>query len=622
MPTIATDILPKRPRTPRSRALRRLLAVGLFLLGIFVLFEIVAPFLISNALIRDQMERVVEDWTGNEATIHGTPKLRFWPQPRISLPEVTIERNDGDGKNRLLAHVGRVSARFNLLEAVLGRPVFTDFRLTNTEVFVTRNRDGKLEWTRSGLLHNAVANATSATAGQSLDAADDRRIGSLQVRNGAITVTNEATGSTSRISDMDGRVDWPYLSRAASVEGRATIGGRQINVSVDSTELLLLFAGKNSNTSGTLASDLFSGSFDGIVNLAAHGFLSGDAQLSVPDMQSLLAWSGRSFPGSSALKSLSFKARLITNPDALRFEHLLLTVNAREANGILDLTLPKGAPPRFTGTLALKDVDIFYLISQVAPQLLQESEPATQPSNRFELDLRLSAQNARLGPFLLNEVAMGVMNVGTQARMDILDSDFEGGRLTGRIATTKDGENGGVALRLSAQNADFADVIAQLGLNGPLPAAKGSLEISLDAPRPLTDMSWRNARGSVHFTADGGGVIGGINLAGIKRLADQQGYFPLSLAGAGPLEFKSMDISASLSGGSAEIHNGQISSTAGSITLNGIVPYVNNSLALSATLTPAAETGAETAPMAFFVGGSWPDPIIWPIREKQPKLSD
>jgi AsmA protein len=268
------------------------------------------------------------------------------------------------------------------------------------------------------------------------------------------------------------------------------------------------------------------------------------------------------------------------------------------------------------------------MLSEIAPRLLDKSNAAAKLRDRLELDLRLSAQNVDIGPFQLSEVAVGIMNIGDQARVDILDSDFENGRLTGRIATIKDGDTGGVAIRLSVQDADFASIISRLGITAPLPAAAGSLELALDVPRPVTVDTLRNAKGSLRFRA-GGGILPGVDMAGITRLATQKAYFTLSEAGTGPYEFQSVDINVSVADGLADIRNGLIVGTNESITLNGIVPYANNSLALSAGVqSNGGETnGGEanngrSAGTDFFIGGSWQNPVIWPVAKTAPKITE
>jgi AsmA protein len=596
---------------------RRLIAIGLVIIALFVLFRIVAPFLISSSLVRDRMERAVEAWTGHDVTIGGAPDIRFWPEPRVTLPDVIIRETD-DQNSRLLGSVRRISASFDLLETLIGRPVFKDFHLSDPHLFVERTRDGHLNWSDNGLLGQAVQKAHANGGQQILDGTLDVPIGDIRIRGGIVDILNDENGRSFKLTGIDGDVTWPSLADAMQLTASARFGTQAITLDFKSPDPLLLLGGRDGRASAALQSTLFQAKFDGLANLTTHGFLSGDVALSTSDFPRLAKWMGLQFPGMSGLKAISLQARALTNDGALRFENLSFDIDGVEGSGIVDLITPAGHPPRLTGTLALQTVDFLPLIQTMAPLLMEDTPEAKALRNRLELDLRLSVKKASLGAVEIDEVALGLMNTQDQSRLDILDGDFAGGRLTGRVASIKEGEDGGIAVRLALHSVDFASIIQQLSLHGPLPAGRGSAELDVDIARPLTAEAWRNAKGSIHFSA-GAGTISGINLATIRQLAGTSAYFPLSQASDGTLGFSGIDLTAAIANGSADIRSGTITGTNDTISLAGVVPYLNSSLALSATVQPMAVDGAAPAsgqaPATFFIGGSWPNPIIWPISK-------
>ncbi len=600
---------------------RRLMVAGGIILAIVVLFRVVAPFLISSSLVRDRMERAVEAWTGHDVTIGGTPDIRFWPEPRITLPDVTIREND-NANSRLLGSVRRVSASFDLLETLIGKPVFKNFHLADPHVFIQRAADGHLNWSDGGLLSQAVRKAGSDGGQQVLDRALDVPIGEIRIRGGMLEVRNQADGRSFKVSGIDGDIGWRSLANPVQISASARFGTQPVTLDVKSPDPLLLFSGRDGRASAIIHSSLFDAKFDGLANLATHGFLSGDAALSTTDFPRLASWTGARFPGIGEMKAISLQARVLTNDGALRFENLSFDIDNVEGTGIVDLVTPAGRPPRLTGTLALQNVNFLPLIKTAAPLLMEDTPEAKVLRNRIELDLRLSVKKASLGPFDIDEVALGLMNTQEQSRLDILDGDFASGRLTGRFASVKEGTNGGLAVRLALHSVDFASIIQRLALQGPLPAAHGSAELDVDIARPLTAEAWRNAKGSIHFTA-GPGTIAGIDLGAVRQLSATAPYFSLSQAGNGTLGFAGIDVTAALANGSADIRNGTITGTNDLISLAGVVPYLNNSLALSATLQPlstdsstsSASPATGSPPETFFVGGSWPNPVIWPIAK-------
>lgn len=601
---------------PLGRRSRRVLMGSIIALCFFLLFQIVAPFLISSTVVRENMERAVAEWTGHDVEIDGTPDIRFWPEPRITLREITIRKQAEDGE-RVLGRVSRLSASFDLLQALVGQPEFKDFRLTDPQIYVLREADGRLDWANDGLLSRAALDVKPDGSGQVLAADDDARMGDVRISNGLFEVSDVVSGRITRLQSINGTLDWPWLSRRLELKADANFNGKALTLDMSSTQPLLLLSGKSGNLSGTMTSALFHGQFQGVANLAANAFLSGDAELTVPDLAATMNWAGMNFAGIERLKSFSLKTRLVTNDSILRFDNLSLSLNDAKATGILDLMLLPDRPARLTGTLAFDRMDLSAALAAIAPRALGDTSRTSGQLADLELDLRLSAQQAMLGRFMLSEAAVSVMNVGDQSRIDIADSDFETGRLTGRIATVKGGTSGAVALRLAIQDADFGNIVKELGLAGPLPAARGSLDLSLDIDRPLEPEAWRNAKGALRFRAERGS-LSGVNLAGIRQLAAQKPYFPLSDAGSGNLEFDHIDISANLADGSADIREGRITGSTETLTLSGVIPYINNSLALSATVAPVA-AAAGTPPLMVFIGGSWPNPVIWPVSQTPAK---
>ncbi|MBW6420783.1 AsmA family protein [Rhizobium sp. XQZ8] len=600
---------------PLGRRSKRALIIAGVVLCILVLFQALAPFLISSTLVRENMERAVARWTGHEVTIAGAPDIRFWPKPRVTLRDITVRKKQ-DGKDVLLGQVASLSASFDVFRALIGKPEFQDFRLTDPEIHVIREADGRLDWANDGILSRAVREVKPDGSGQVLASDADARMGAVEIVNGTVAVFDVASRQTLQIRSVQGSFDWPWLSHGIAIKAAGQVNGRRLSLDASSTQPLLLLSGRSGQATGTLRSELFQGRFDGSIDFTTQPYLSGEAELEIPDLVAMRAWSGLDFPGAERLKKLSFEARLVTNDNALRFDDLSLALNDAKASGILDLVTIPGRAPRLTGTLAFDQLDFSGVLAAVAPRALGSASPGAGLRTLLDLDMRLSAQQAMLGPFQLSEAAISVMSTADQSRIDIVDSDFESGRLTGRIATIKGSSaEGGVGLRLDIHDADLGSIVKQLALPGPLPNGRGSLELVLDIDRPMTREAWQNAAGDIRLKA-GRGVLQGVDISGIRKLAAQKPYFALSEAGKGQFPFDSMTIAASLSNGSADIREGQIVGSEGALSLSGVIPYASNSLALSAAFRPAGE---EAAAFATFIGGSWPDPVLWPISQAPAK---
>ena len=153
---------------PLGKRTRIALIVLVSLLSLFVAFQLAAPFLVSTVLVRERMERAVEEWIGHDVSIGGQPSLAFWPEPRITFSDVMV-RNIDHGKKGMLGSVRELSASFDLLGALVGQPEFKDFHLKDPQLFVLRKPDGRrsaMSWP-SRMTPNLTLTSSSVSSSES-----------------------------------------------------------------------------------------------------------------------------------------------------------------------------------------------------------------------------------------------------------------------------------------------------------------------------------------------------------------------------------------------------------------------------------------------------------------------
>jgi AsmA protein len=601
---------------------RTLIIAAVLVLLAGAIFRIVTPFLISEAMVREDMEQAVERWTGHEATIGGVSTIRFWPHPEVMLTDITIH-NDEQGERKILAKIDELSASFDLTEALLDQPVFEDFHVVNPHVYLSRGKDGRLYWAQGGLLMEAIGKAIANGSRQSLPQELDVPIGEVQVTNGVIDIAGEADGHGVRLDAINGMLDWPSLSESASIRADAMVHGRKVGIDLRSTQPLLLLDGRSGEFQGRANMDIGQASFDGVASLSRRGYFSGEAELQTSDMPAMMQWFDIDPALVEGLQTASVAAKLIADRQELRFENLSLGLNDEHATGLMELDTPPSGQPRLTGTLAFDHIDLLRLLAALRPAISRDTEALPSLVSNLELDLRLSSQVAALGAIQIHDVALGLMNVAQQFRLDILDGDLQPGSLTGRISTIKEPigkepigtENTGraVAFRAAIRGADFAALSQQLQLTGPIPAAQGTLDIALDVPQPINQHAWNAATGTFSFQT-GAGRLTGIDMAVIRQMAGQKPYFSLSDASTGSIDFDSINASAVIRDGIANLDKAEIVGRNETISLKGAVPLATRSLALSASISPKDDS----PPLAFFVGGAWPSPILWPMAAPAP----
>ena len=598
-----------------SVLMRRIFKTVAVLAAVFVVLVVaiqaVAPLVVSSSFVRNAMEEELAEWTGHDVTIFGSPTLGFWPTPHIEVSRVAVTKPTDAGV-RVLARVSRISADFSLFQAVGGEMAFNDFELQEPEIFIVRDENGRLDWASEGRLSDAVATAKGADGHVSLNPALDLKVGNVTIDNGRIEVRDSATGDKWRASGIRGSLTWPRLSQSASIDISVQINRRDLALKASSAQPLLLLAGQSAPIDSSLTSAGMSLAFNGTANLFDRSYLSGSVNIALQDASSVLAWAGIAPMGTGDLKQFSLTGQFLSSNRTLRLEDLDLAINTSHATGILDLALPQNSPPCLTGTLAFDAFDLSALLSATSPNRNHPSS-LLQSATALELDLRISGKEMSLGPFLITEVALGVINERGQSRVDIVDGVLEGGRVTSQIVSADEKSDFPGSTRIHLRNANLQSVFAKLGVNGVLPQGSGSLELIAQSDlRQAND--WDEPQGTFRIVA-GPGVFANFDPITILQRAGPSHYVPLENPDGQDFSYERFDLSGSFKDGTADIQSAVIAGKTATVTLSGIVPFAEGGVALSASIAKTTEPDKEHV---LFIGGSTSQPVAIAV---QPPLS-
>ncbi|OWV69246.1 cell envelope biogenesis protein AsmA [Rhizobium sp. R339] len=589
----------------------------LIALGLFVALRVAAPYLISTGFVRSGIEDALSKWTGYHAEIKGSPVLEFWPTPRITLNQVTI-RQPRDSGDKLLGSIESLSADFSLIDALRGRTSFHEFHLLRPNLSLTRDEKGLIDWSYAGLLARAIGGVRYENGAEVLDPDLDAEIGAVTVEDGTLVVTDVRSNNVYHFDSVTADIAWPRLSGAISAVVIARINGEDLKIDYASRQPLLAFAGRNAEAKTSLTSNLMTAHFQGVASIASLSSLSGNIAVTIPDMPGLLTWSGKSIPGIGTLRSASFDADIMSSGTGLRFNNLSLSLNEASATGVMDLSTAPGKRPKIGGTLAFDQMNLKPFLDAFALRLAageaeEISADMREPLKMLDVDVRLSARRAQMGLFELSDLGASMIVTGGEAKFDIGDSQFEGGEMTAHLEATQRDFDGGGKLQLLIRNADFAALAERLQLKGPLPLATGSLDLDLQSAKAIWTAGLGDVTGKLHFWTREG-TIPGIDAGALRTQAAQKPFFPLSAAASGAFAFDQLDLQADFANGSAEIHDARVAGPAQTLTLSGVVTYQTNGLALSGSLEATDPAKAAELPLLpFFVGGSWPNPVISPV---------
>lgn len=601
---------PKRQASRRKRMLLLGLSLAACAAVLFVAMRLAAPYLVSSSVVRSAIASSIAEWAGHDVSIEDVSQLRFWPEPEVTLTGVTVSRAVGEVRETLI-EIPKFSAGFSLLSALRGQPDFNGFRLERPRIRVERNPDGRLDWSNEGLLSEAVRAALSRTeASASASAAFNADIGSIVLVDGEVTLVDRASGTEIIARNLDASMDWRTLSAPLSGGATFELNGRPVNVSLQTPDPLLLIGGAQSAVDLSITVPGIVAALKGSASLNA-GIRSGAIEVKVADMSLAAGSLGLRVAGTERWQTASFKAQLTNTDQEWRFEDLDLEINDIRGDGILTLSRQKQSRPLLSGTLALEHLELGDLLQGLSIDVGDRADVRLPALTRWlDIDMRLSATTAAFAGFSIADLGASLIGRGDSLKLVIADTRFLGGTLSARLAGEGEGFDKGAAFAVTMDEVDLKALMSGLAIGGP--SLQGTGSVRLDAT--LVGTGWQKnidaMSGKLEISAENGQVTG-FDPEGLRRLADDRAYFQLSAAGQKSFEYETFDTAVRFSDGTAELTKARIVGERETLTLAGIVPYSRQALALSGTLTP--NTGESAAPLRFFIGGAWSDPVISPI---------
>ncbi len=620
-------------RTIRRRWFRWTLA-GVIVAGLVAgVAGIALPFAISTDLVRDRLERDISEWTGHEVELLDNPEIDFWPVPRIELNRISVSsRRYPDAKPIVFAD--EMIVDFSILSALSGEPSFSNFVLVRPVFTVEKFADGETSWSSEtgriaeGMAISAKIAETSADDEKKPGPVPAHRLGDVTVQNGTFTWMDDRAGREEKVTAINGTIAWPRLDGSLRADIEGIFRGEAVALSVNAADPLLLLAGKSAETSLTLASSPLTLTFEGTANFSDDPFFAGDLTMASASMRQTLQWAGTEIKPGEAIGALSLDAKIQMQNGRAMLNDVILELEGNRGIGVLDVQNPEDGTPGISGTLAFNSLDVGSFLRAFTPLPQSGEEIAetidTSFLHQLTLDMRLSSQAATLGPLQLTGIAAAARIVEGRAVFDIGDAGAYGGRVSGRIMIAESGAQGGGEIKFSARDINLAAALEALEISGPLPQGTATLNLALASRYPTwaTGLSDLNGKFEISI-ADGS--IPSFDIGQFRELAASQRFFGLSGISAGSFAFSSADFKASFAKGLAEINTGRIVGEDALIDITGIIPYQRGGLALVGLLSeaPSEEATSDTAEaepeesesnaIQFFVGGSWPTPVISPI---------
>ncbi|GJD48490.1 hypothetical protein OPKNFCMD_1211 [Methylobacterium crusticola] len=526
----------------------------------------------------------------------GTATVTLLPAPRLTFREARL-RHDG----QTLVESEGLQVQLGLGGLLAGRPEVTGVTLDRARIALP---DG------GGWGEPVDRLAARLAAGQG------RHLRRLVLAGATVTGRDPRTGAVERATDVNLVAAWPRPSAGLDLSGTFTWRGVPATVALAGLRPGDLATEAGSPFSAALTWAAGSLELDGIASWRDGPHLAGRGRLATRALPETLAWLGAEVPLGPLAGPFGLDGRFEARPGAVEWPSLRVRAGDNTLEGAGAATLVHGRLA-VSGTLAADRLDLSSLLPGAPSGEEGRGALSLAAYTRGDLDLRLSAASARLGPLEAEDVAAGLLVRDGAVEATLGRATVQGGTLKGRAALAATPAGLDAKLQGTVDRLDLGALLADLGEpRWILGRVQGTLALESAGGASLAALVAR--LGGRATAAIEGGEILGLNLA---ELSQRPETAATALRRGGRTHFERARVTLSLSDGVAEITQGQIRGGALVAGLGGRISLPDRQLGAEVRIEPRTEGRplAEARPASLFaIDGPWRRPTIRPVAGPRP----
>ncbi|MGQ7790954.1 AsmA family protein [Faunimonas sp. B44] len=445
--------------------------------GVLALVALLAAAAVLGiaALPRDALKTQVAEqfsaWTGREVSMRGEPEIRFFPEPSVTLTEVTVAGPSGMAGGEIL-RTEKLTGTIRILPLVLGEIDIKSFTMLRPVVTLVRDETGRRNW----------AFDTGAAALQ-LAFAGDVPLGRFELRHGTISYDDRQSGVAEQLDDVGIVLEWPSVRGALTLSGSAVWRGEKVDFGASAKQPFAFANRRATAVEARVDAPSIHGRFDGQLSDIRQPQLAGALELSTPSFRGFAGWVGSAIGPGPNLGAATLAGDAELYQGTLSVSNARLMLDGNRAQGALRVGI---APrPSLAGTLAFPSLDLTPYFQEIGAAMTERQDAwrsvglDTEWYRALEADIRLSADSVTAGPFAAGATAAAASVRDGRFEVAIAQSAFYGGVLSGTIAVTDDpqDESFGMEAQLRANAFDLGQLVARIA---PDATARGRATLSAD----------------------------------------------------------------------------------------------------------------------------------------------
>lgn len=574
-------------------SLRRLLPA--LCIGSLVLALIAAclPWSVASARLTRGVGKALATNYGIAMKAEGSAGVALLPIPRLDFEGVRLSAGTLDGP--LLADGGSLTLKLGIRALLAGRIEIDTLSLERTTITLPQD-DGDSRWVEP--LRRLRARLTQGGASR------PRRI---SLTDATLSGRDPRDGSAQTARDVDLVLAWPFWSSQMNAAGSFIWNDTPTQFSLSGVRLDELFSGRESSFSASATWPAGNLAAEGSGSFADGLSLRGQGSLQSSSLRETLTWAGTDIALSPFLDSLAIDGTFESSGRTLLLPSMRMRLGDNSLEGAGSISFAESRPA-LQATLAAESLNLApalaTLIRVFGPdESLNASgwsrqSLALRPFTGGDLDLRLSAGTARLGPLVMEDLASSLLVREGSVEGSLARAVVRGGIVKGRFGlTTSAADRGETELR--AQGAfdrlDLGALLVDFGQEGWLLGnAQGQFTLEGSGRTAASLIDHLNGRSSLAME---NGTLAGLDLADVVHrngvaadgaLARRNARTPFDRAG----------ISLRFVDGVGDIADGILKTSSLTASLRGTLSLPERTLAARAELLPRSPADPALRPMS------------------------
>ncbi|HEX2552955.1 MAG TPA: AsmA family protein [Microvirga sp.] len=567
----------------------RRVVLAFALLGLALLAAAVAPWTLSPGGFAAAVAQHLKEDYGLAFQVHGRSTIALLPMPRVKFQDVTIRSPEG----AVLAEGGTLRGQLELLPLLLGQAELAEVSLTDSRITVAVPAAGLVESSLAAFLR-------THGPGRARDLPHVRRV---RLVNSSIRFP----GGTPPVDSATLTLDWPDPDGPLQGSGTLSWNGDTVEVTRFALDPAAIAAGRLSPFAAAVGAPAAQFTVAGEVQPGPELRFTGHSTVQAHSVRDLSRWTGIAFPLGNLLQAAAIEGDFTADRRRISWPSVRVIFGADRLEGTLAMRFD-GERPAVTGTLAAGRLTLSDLLApfgqaRTASGLWSGDEVSLLPMTGADLDLRVSASDARVGGLSLGEMAASVMVRPGRIEAAIGRATLNGGTLKGRMALAAV-EGGGLDLKLQCTfggvdlGAFLTDARRPRWITG---SAQGQFALEGTGTTPADIV--RQSHGRTNLTVKQGELVGIALNDALRRLEKRPLLAFLDWRG-GRTPFDEAHVHLNIGAGLGEITEGAVLAPKLRAILQGRVSLIDRDVAVRAHVD-AVPAEADASFLVLDVLGGW-----------------